>query len=94
MIKTICYNLYKEDWKDVHTTLEEKHQAIRDYYIESIKEGFSYSFEEYLNEFGYNGIIYASFEEFCKNEYRIKGYMKELLKDDFLIDLYLKDINK
>lgn len=44
MIKTICYNLYKEDWKDAHVTLEDKHQVIRDYYIESMKEGFSYSF--------------------------------------------------
>lgn len=94
MIKTICYNLYKEDWINTHISIEEKLQVIRDYYVESIKEGFSYSFEEYLNEFGYDGILYVSFKEFCKNEYLIKDYMKELLKDNFLIDLYLKDINK
>ena len=92
-IKRLCYELYKIDWKRSH--------GISDYiemdYIKDYYENFAnteYTYDDYLDEFGYDGIIYVCYEEFCDVEYCDKKYMRELLKNENLIKQYYADIRE
>ena len=90
MIKNISYELYKEDWKKAHgITLEIEKNNIKDYFANLEESNVKYSYNDFLNEFGYNGELYAGYEEFCKNEYQDENYMKKLLNNERLINLYL-----
>ena len=100
-ILSYCYELYKQDWVNTHTTAESRLQAIRDYMLyiqEEIKEygddcGIM-TFEEYIYEQGYRGCgLYVSYAEFEENEFRNREYMKTLLKDVTLIAEYLLAIS-
>lgn len=91
-IKKIAYELYKTDWTNTHTTAEEKLEVLRDYYLGLVEDEIVYSFNDYLEEFGYFGELYVCFDEFCETEYLMEEYIKELLKEQVLIKLYLKDI--
>lgn len=92
-IKKICYELYKIDWKRLHNiTYEKEKEFIKDYYKNLIDE--SYTYNDYIEEFGYNGELYVCFEEFCDNEYYDVDYIRTLLDDNDLINLYHKDIDE
>lgn len=96
-ISEIAYELYKQDWIDTHTTKEMRMNVLRGYYTyvqDCIEEDFDIdSFEEYSWESGYGeGEIYVCYDEFLDNEYLEKDYIKELLNDDNLYELYLKDL--
>lgn len=97
-VSKIAYALYKQDWINSHTNSEMRMDAIRDYYgflIDCQKNNLEYmNFEDYLQDYGYNGKIYACYEEFCDNEYLDKGYISELLNLPELIEMYCKDLNK
>lgn len=96
-ILSYCYELYKQDWINTHTTASARLQAIRDYmlYIQEELEEFGEDadimpFEEYIYEQGYRGCgLYVSYDEFEENEFRNREYMKSLLKDVTLIAEYL-----
>lgn len=92
-ISELCYELYKLDWKHSHMiTKEIEMDSLKDYF----KGTCSFdecSFAEYLEEFGYDGEIYACYEEFRDNEYLDKEYITELLDNDELIEIYYQDIN-
>ena len=90
-IKQLCYELYKIDWKKQYQVNEVSY--IKDYY-KGLVDNFSvYTYNDYLNEFGYNGEYYASYEEFLTAEYYNLDYITSLLNDDELIKLYIADIN-
>lgn len=91
-IKKTAYELYKIDWVNTHITAKEKIEVLRDFYLGLVDDELIYSFEDYLEEFGYFGKLYVCFEEFCETEYLMEDYMKELLKEEALIKLYLDDI--
>ena len=79
-----AYLLYKQDWKDQHGISKELEQKVFADYCNYIKEedlsSNDYSFEDYLFEFGFNnGEMYASYEEFLRNEFRNKTYINALL---------------
>lgn len=90
-IKQLCYELYKIDWKRQHQINEAYY--IKDYYKGLIDVPSTYTYEDYLNEFGYDGECYASYEEFLAAEYFNVDYITHLLDDTELIHLYLVDIN-
>jgi len=78
------YLLYKQDWKDQHGISKELEQKVFADYCNYIKEenlsSNDYSFEDYLFEFGFNnGEMYASYEEFLRNEFRDEAYITSLL---------------
>ncbi len=60
---------------------------MKDYY-EGLEDEAEYSFDDYIEEFGYNGKLYACFEEFYDNEYLDKSYIKQLFNNDKLFAEY------
>ena len=95
-VSKIAYALYKQNWINGHTNSEMRMDALRGYYeflIKNQKKNLKHiSFEEYILQFGYNGCIYANYEDFCKTKYRNKYYISKLLNIPELIDIYLEDL--
>ena len=93
-IRKLCYELYKIDWKHSHITKEREMDSIKDYYEGLIDNDSEYTYEDYIEEFGYNGELYVCFEEFCDAEYYNVDYMCTLLDNDGLINIYHVDIEE
>lgn len=91
-IRKLAYELYKIEWLAAIST-EQKKNAVRDYYEYLTPETEYIPFKCYLEEFGYDGDFYATFDEFIENEYQNKEYMKNLLSDKEY-QLYLIDITE
>ena len=92
-IRKLCYELYKIDWKHSHMiTKEREMDSIKDYYEGLIDN--EYTYEDYIEEFGYDGELYVCFEEFCDAEYYDVDYMRTLLDNDKLINIYHKNIKE
>ena len=66
--------------------------SIKDYYEGLIDDDAGYTYNDYLEEFGYNGELYVCYEEFCDSEYQDVDYMHNLLNNEKLIIEYDKDI--
>lgn len=90
LCEKICYELYKIDWLYSHTSKEQQSDNIKNYFEDILNENIvDYTYKEYLDEFGYNSEIYASFEEFMNNEWYDVEYMKGLIGDCIpLLDMY------
>ena len=93
-IRKLCYELYKVDWKHSHITKEREMDSIKDYYEGLIDNDIEYTYEDYIEEFGYDGELYVCFEEFCDTEYYDVDYMHTLLDNDKLINIYHEDIKE
>ena len=94
-IRKLCYELYKIDWKYSHMiTKEREMDSIKDYYEGLIDNDSEYTYEDYIEEFGYGGELYVCFEEFCDAEYYDVDYMRTLLDNDKLINIYHEDIER
>ena len=92
-IRKLCYELYKIDWKHSHMiTKEREMDSIKDYYEGLIDNDSEYTYEDYIEEFGYGEELYVCYEEFCDAEYYNVDYMRTLLDNDELINMYHKDI--
>lgn len=92
IISKIAYELYKQDWIDTHTNARQRLDSIVNYYIETDEQYSSTTYEEYLDDVGFSGEIYACYDEFLENEYLEKDYIIGLLKDTKLIYFYINDI--
>ena len=93
MISKICYTLYKEDWKRSHMISREiEMDCIREYYECFLENNKTFSYNDYIERFGYNGELYVSFQEFLYNEYLDKEYVYYLLQNEKLKALYEKDL--
>ncbi len=100
-IKELAYQLYKLDWMR-RISADMQMDALKDYYEECAKPGtsegdiiFDMTFEEWLiDSNGYHGALYVSKEEFLEYEYQDKSYIKALLNNKDLYQIYLKDINE
>ena len=94
-IRYICYSLYKVDWITCHIHWTRQLDEIKKYWRGlANSEHRHYSFDKYIQEFGYDYELYVSYDEFLNTEYLDKEYIKGLLKDDDLIDMYIKDVEK
>ena len=94
MIRRLCYELYKVDWKKSHMiTNEREMDSIRDYYANLVDNDMVYTYNDYLEEFGYDGELYVCYEEFCDDEYYDKEYICSLLDNEKLIAMYYNDID-
>lgn len=90
LLKEVAYELYKQDWIDGHSSREMRLKSLQEYYNTFLNETtFSDSYEEYLEEHGFAGMIYSSFAEFVTNEYLDKEYMQHLLGEE--IYAYFKE---
>ena len=93
-IRKLCYELYKIDWKHSHITKEREMDSIKDYYEGLVDNDSEHTYEDYIEEFGYDGELYVCYEEFCDAEYYDVDYMRTLLDNDELINIYHKDIEE
>ena len=93
-IRKLCYELYKIDWKHSHITKEREMDSIKDYYEGLIDNDIEYTYGDYIEEFGYDGELYVCYEEFCDAEYYDVDYMRTLLDNDKLINIYHEDIEE
>lgn len=87
--RVYCYNLYQLDWLLEHGhLLDDVLVSLIGHVKESDPDDLP---ENILNEWpGPQAQIYASFWEFCENEYRDEDYMRSLLNaTDY--NLYVKD---
>lgn len=91
-IKKLCYELYKKDWVNSHISKARQYEAIRDYFEGLVDDEEEYTFDEYIEEYGYDGELYVCFDEFLDEEYLEEKYMCKLLKKKPLIKLYYSDI--
>ena len=95
MIRKLCYELYKIDWENSHMiTKDRKMDSIKNYYEDLVGSDEEYTYNDYLEEFGYDGELYVCFEEFLESEYRDKEYIAHLLDNDNLFAIYCKDTKK
>lgn len=93
MISKLCYELYKVDWKHSHMiTKDREMDSIKNYYEGLVDDETEYSYNDYLEEFGYDGELYVCYEEFLNAEYLDENYMKELLCNEKLFKMYLEDL--
>ena len=95
-IKEICYMVYQTDWKKKHGITTKKKIETTKEYLEFMKENGldkdSYSFNDFLEEYGYDGELYACYEEFLGAEYLDHDYICSLLKTENCIAAYEEDI--
>lgn len=91
-IVDLAYELYKIDWMR-RISADRQIDALKDYY-ETLtfadEEETEYSFDDYLEVGGYDGELYACFDEFLDCEFLDKTYMKKLLNNNSLIAEYEK----
>lgn len=94
-IEKLGYELYKADWMRRITT-EQQMKVLRNYFMSNIGQLLkNYSVEEYLmNNNGYNGELYASFDEFLENEYLDEEYMRSLFISEEIIGGYLYSMQR
>ena len=93
MISKLCYELYKVDWKHSHMiTKDREMDSIKNHYEAFINNETEYTYNDYLEEFGYDGELYVCYEEFLNAEYLMEDYIKELLDNDDLFMMYLEDL--
>lgn len=95
-ISELAYELYKIDWEKSHMiTPEVKQDAMKDYFQGLVDFDGSYSFDDYIYEFGYSGgEIYACYDEFMNCEYLDEEYVKYLLNNDSLFKEYEYDLQE
>lgn len=96
MISRLCYELYKVDWKRNHMiTADREMDSIKDYYEGLVDmDDTEYTYNDYLEEFGYDGELYVCYEEFLETEYLEDDYICGLLDNEKLIAMYYQDIRE
>ena len=92
-ISKLCYELYKIDWKYSHMiTKYMEMDNIKNYYDCLIDDDSEYTYDDYLEEFGYDGELCVRYDEFLDNEYLEEDYIKQLLDNEKLYNKYLEDL--
>ena len=73
-IKKIAYEKYKLFWM-----LEHRYTLLD--LVNSVQK-YGYSFEEWEEEHGFEGEIYAGYHEFLHNEFLNREYIQSILNDE------------
>ncbi len=93
-IEDLAYELYKVDWMR-SISAKRQAKALKNWYKETDEEEREdYTFEDYLDEVGFDGEIYACYDEFLDNEYQDEEYMQKLLGSKKLFAEYLKSLEE
>ena len=92
LISEIAYALYKENWL-LQISPADKLQALRNYLEDPDARDYG-SFEEYYEENGFSGQIYACFAEFLLTVYQDKQFIEKLLDNRAWINEYRRDIRR
>lgn len=81
-LEAYLYEKYKEDWTQGHISEKRIEKAKKDYeefLCECDEDEKKPTFEDYIDEYGYDGELYACFDEFCENELEDKEYILSLI---------------
>jgi hypothetical protein len=82
VLRQCIYDLYKQEWLHSHLSNQQMKDSIVDYYEGLEDSSDEYTFEEYLEEYGFiNGEMYACYDEFIDIEYHDEEYIESLLED-------------
>lgn len=95
-IDVIAYKKYQEDWIKRQNFSKEFMAEIQKEYLECKKKYYpnsTYTFQEYLNFYGFHGSCYAYIVEFREAEYLDAVYMKSLLTEEEYLQ-YLADVSE
>lgn len=96
-IRQIAYELYKQYWIDTHTSPEERMKVLVDYYSWRVTNKEDVNFCDWLwfESDGFNGSLFACFDEFIGAEYQNSEFVIQKLFRNHanLAEAYLKDIN-
>ena len=80
-VRTLAYELYKIDWMR-RISADRLMDFVKQYYDDTkVDLADVADIEDVLEEFGFDGELYACYDEFVESEYRDKAYMKALLND-------------
>lgn len=92
-IRKLAYELYKIDWERNHMiTADRKMDAMKNYFEALMADETRLSYDDYLQEYGYDGELYVCYDEFIDNEYIEDDYICGLLDNPSLINMYYKDV--
>lgn len=96
VLRQCIYDLYKQEWIHSHVSNQQIKDNIVDYYEGLVDLPEDYTYEDYIEEYGYNGgDIYACYEEFLNMEYKDIEFIEPLLKDyPKLFEEYKKDLEE
>lgn len=90
-IRQLAYELYKIDWMR-QISPERQMDSLRQYYDDKkLCPGDTSVYNDIIDEFGYDGDIYETFDEFLESKYLEADYMKALLNSSQYED-YEKDV--
>lgn len=90
-ISELCYELYKINWMK-RISPERQMNALKDYYEGLVDAGDEYTFDDYIEEFGYDSELYACYDEFIDYEYQDSDYIENLLDNKELFEEYKRDV--
>lgn len=95
-IDVIAYKKYQQDWIKNHNFSNTFMSEIQQEYLEYKAEYYPhsvYTFQEYLDNYGFHGNCYASINEFRNIEYQDAVYMNSLLTEEEYSQ-YLMDVSE
>lgn len=95
-VREAIYELYKADWIFNHSTADNYCAVFNSYrkYIADT-ENDVISLCEFVEKYGFNGSIYASYDEFMDNEYCDKDFIEYIVpRDSELFKEWLRDIDE
>ena len=89
-LQTIAYEKYQYNWMMSHGyTFLSISDVAADWFNEKLADAdYDTPFLEYLNSRGFDGEIWACFEEFISTEYQDASYMEHLLTDKEFQEYY------
>lgn len=90
-IRELCYELYKIDWMR-RISADRIADSLKEFY-QDCNDISDYSYEDFINENGYNGDLYVCYDEFLGAEYTDEEYMRGLLDNDMLFAEYVQDFH-
>lgn len=80
-LQNSLYALYKEAWLYENVPAAERLDVFREYTAQQLAEHCYESFEDYLNDQGYNDSLYVCKDEFLGAEYLDREYIEGLLTE-------------
>ena len=89
-VKRKLYEAYKQEWVEENVTAAMEEEAENEY--EELSEDYA-SFNDYIEENGYQGSLYVCYEEFLDCEYQDEDWIKSHLNSEQAKVLWENDVN-
>ena len=90
-IQKALYETYKTYWMRNHISIDQIIKTINEFQQSRFDDEYE-NLEDFIADNGYDGQLYASFNEFLNNEYLDTDYMLSLIENDTVREAYLEDV--